>query len=351
MLADMAYTLQVGRDAMEERLAIIVRTIKELEGKLEAFVGGEEGIEELYQGNVKHNKKNVASFMTDEDLQEVIEKWVERKKYLEILDLWVNGLSFDWNKLYQENKPCKMSLPTYPFAKEHYWVPILDTRFVSHKNVNLTIAASAQADLKIDEHNSKSEIYQQIFSGCNLEYITKSVQDILGLPSNFIIDPQIQLIEYGMNSISGMQLLEKLRRDLGTQLNGRQFFSEFTLQGIINQAESVKQSIPKQSKTLLLPWEVDKKLPESLILKPQVIPFKHNSSSKKVFLTGATGLLGVFLCHEILRKTSATVYCLVRAETDSLGLKRIQDNFDKYKLWHTSYRSRIIPVLGDITKK
>jgi len=41
-----------------------------------------------------------------------------------VLDLWVKGLVFDWNKLYGEERPKRMSLPTYPFARERYWVPV-----------------------------------------------------------------------------------------------------------------------------------------------------------------------------------------------------------------------------------
>src|SRR5262249_7227837 len=39
-LTDMAYTLQVGREAMEERLALIVRSSAELAEKLAAFLAG-----------------------------------------------------------------------------------------------------------------------------------------------------------------------------------------------------------------------------------------------------------------------------------------------------------------------
>ena len=35
----------------------------------------------------------------------------------------MKGLAFDWNKLYAEGKPRRISLPTYPFAKERSWVP------------------------------------------------------------------------------------------------------------------------------------------------------------------------------------------------------------------------------------
>jgi polyketide synthase PksN len=39
------------------------------------------------------------------------------------LDLWVRGLNFDWNTLYGDVKPQRISLPTYPFARERYWIP------------------------------------------------------------------------------------------------------------------------------------------------------------------------------------------------------------------------------------
>ena len=33
----------------------------------------------------------------------------------------VKGVSIDWNLFYPENKPKKISLPTYPFEKKRYW--------------------------------------------------------------------------------------------------------------------------------------------------------------------------------------------------------------------------------------
>jgi acyl transferase domain-containing protein len=35
----------------------------------------------------------------------------------------VKGLVFDWKRLYGERKPKRISLPTYPFARERYWIP------------------------------------------------------------------------------------------------------------------------------------------------------------------------------------------------------------------------------------
>ena len=46
-------------------------------------------------------------------------------KFGKLLDLWVKGLAFDWSRLYGEVRPRRLSLPTYPFARERYWVPTL----------------------------------------------------------------------------------------------------------------------------------------------------------------------------------------------------------------------------------
>ena len=118
----LAYTLQTGREAMEERLGFMVTSVQDLEQKLEAFLSGNTNIDDCYQGQVKKNKEALSVITSDDDMRETIEVWIAKKKYTKLLDLWVKGLSFDWNKLYGNIKPNRISLPTYPFAKEKYWI-------------------------------------------------------------------------------------------------------------------------------------------------------------------------------------------------------------------------------------
>ncbi len=121
-LSDFVYTLQVGREAMEERLALIVNSVEDLNKKLESFVAGQDNIEDFYHGSVKRNKDTLSVFEADEDMEKTIDAWIVKGKYSKLLSLWVKGLVFDWNKLYGENKPKRVSLPGYPFAKERYWI-------------------------------------------------------------------------------------------------------------------------------------------------------------------------------------------------------------------------------------
>ncbi|MCK9395482.1 MAG: SDR family NAD(P)-dependent oxidoreductase [Methylobacter sp.] len=127
-LADLAYTLQVGREPMDERFAVIAGSIDELEYKLRAFIEGRaDTVNDLYLGQVKQHKNILAAFAADEELQEALEKWMQRGKFSKLLDMWVKGLNLDWEKLYGEskpyrNKPHRISAPGYPFAEQRYWI-------------------------------------------------------------------------------------------------------------------------------------------------------------------------------------------------------------------------------------
>ncbi|WP_139492062.1 non-ribosomal peptide synthetase [Brevibacillus dissolubilis] len=158
-LADVAYTLQVGRDAMDERLAILAGSIKELEEKLHAFVSGDDNIDDCYKGRV--NKNSLQGLTVDEEIQEAIEKWMQRKKYTKLLDLWVKGLNVDWNKLYAGNKPKRISLPTYPFVQERYWIEANPANDVSVSGKTSVVPAAVLHPLL---HQNTSNLMEQRFT-------------------------------------------------------------------------------------------------------------------------------------------------------------------------------------------
>ncbi len=108
---------------METRFGVIVQSQKELVEKLKSFLEGKEEQADIYYGQVKGEKNTLSAFIADEDMLKIVDIWMSKRKYSKILDLWVQGLEFDWNKLYHEIKPRFLSLPTYPFTKKSYWLP------------------------------------------------------------------------------------------------------------------------------------------------------------------------------------------------------------------------------------
>ncbi len=74
------------------------------------------------------------------------------------------------------------------------------------------------------------------------------------------------------------------------------------------------------------------------------------STPQKVLLTGATGFLGAYMLYDLLNYTTSHIYCLLRADSESLALQRLFDNWNAYMLDHEEKEKRITPVLGDLSK-
>ncbi len=109
-LADLTYTLQVGRDAMAERLAIVVSDLSELHAKLVSFLRGESPIAGLYQGTVLRQDIGAGAHSAGSAPLE------------DLARAWVQGAEIDWRSFYDKIIPRRIPLPVYPFARERCWI-------------------------------------------------------------------------------------------------------------------------------------------------------------------------------------------------------------------------------------
>lgn len=85
-------------------------------------------------------------------------------------------------------------------------------------------------------------------------------------------------------------------------------------------------------------------------IRPAAIPVEQTTEPACIFLTGATGFVGAFLLYELLKQTTADIYCLVRASNAEEGKKKLQKNLESYLIWNKSLSHRIIPVVGDLSQ-
>ena len=140
-----AYTLQVGREPMEERCAFVANSNQELIKKLKSYVEGDFG-KDIFVGTVYSAKK------LDGEERAKLDKAVNEHNAAEICRLWIQGVAIDWKSLYSPEKPHKISLPTYPFANERYFIDITDD--------NGTDGASVISPVL---HYNRSSLYEQKF--------------------------------------------------------------------------------------------------------------------------------------------------------------------------------------------
>jgi acyl transferase domain-containing protein len=123
-LSAVAYTLQVGREALDERLGFVVETAGQLVRKLRAYLDGVQSAEDTYRGRAGQVNEDMSVINQDDDMQQAITSWIARKKLSKLAEFWVRGLTFDWNELYGEVKPGRVDLPVYPFSAERFWIDI-----------------------------------------------------------------------------------------------------------------------------------------------------------------------------------------------------------------------------------
>ncbi|MDF5732379.1 MAG: amino acid adenylation domain-containing protein, partial [Rhizonema sp. PD38] len=150
--------------------------------------------------------------------------------------------------------------------------------------------------------------------------------------------------ELGGDSLLVPQLLTQMEEVFLLKLPVIHLFEKPTVAGL---AEIINQGF--ESGFLVLNTTTIQNLLTDAVLDPTILPPASNlellTEPANIFLTGATGFLGAFLLQELLQQTQANIYCLVRAG----NLRQMQDKIQTH-LQNESFYSRIIPVLGDLSK-
>ena len=113
-LRRIAYTLQIGREEMRYRLAIVIYRQRDLLQALEEWCKHKENSECCFSGDLTKNK-----IVTEEATAQTL----EAGRLSELGKLWALGNSIDWRTLYPDKPLIKMSgLPTYPFQRGECWI-------------------------------------------------------------------------------------------------------------------------------------------------------------------------------------------------------------------------------------
>jgi acyl transferase domain-containing protein/aryl carrier-like protein len=119
-LADIAYTLQVGRTAMPHRLALSASSIDELKEKLAGWLAGAAGLDGVFYGEIR-GADNPLPAMGPAGSSGEPGHGTGRAGA--VLAAWVEGQDVDWRAFHGERPPRRIALPTYPFERESHWLP------------------------------------------------------------------------------------------------------------------------------------------------------------------------------------------------------------------------------------
>lgn len=217
-LSEISYTLNSGRNHFIKRCAFVVNSVLELQDTLRQML--KESLGDNFIVSLDNNKDKIApifrevfeTLLNDIDSQTLlIEK--RKSKLLALGNFYVQGYALDWD-LIQSGKKTRISMPTYPFEGQHYWLP----RIEQHHDID---DLTKEISNNTVDNMSLSERVQKDF----IKFIT----DILKIhPDNIVLSDSLS--EMGLDSIAFKELATQLEKHYAIQLTPSVFFSHNTIQ-------------------------------------------------------------------------------------------------------------------------
>lgn len=207
-LADIEYTLKMGRNMLKERFAVIAEDEQQLIERMEVFLETKkENDEFLFYGKIDEKETVLNKFFSD-DIKKIVLTTLQEKKNLKKLALyWTNIDDIDWEIVSEKENAKIVSLPPYPYVCKSYWY----TSGNVQSNIN----------------------------DCELQGSTKLIEIIRGYVGvkDDELDRNKTLKDYGVDSIRIIPLLQKLQRITSSNISLKDIGFEQTINEIIIKLE------------------------------------------------------------------------------------------------------------------
>jgi acyl transferase domain-containing protein/surfactin synthase thioesterase subunit len=207
-LHDLAFTLQLGREAMPERLAIVARDRDELLALLRAHVEREETGERCVRGRAESEVAGSASAA----LRAELETLALGSRWTAIAAAWVGGRSFPWAALHEGAARRKVHAPTYPFAGDPYWLEAAGEVVTAAPLAGGSIDATREVLARVRGAAPAAR------KGAWVRLLQHLVATLLGYPTAQTPDPEAGFFEMGMESMQSSTLVAQLETLLGVDL-------------------------------------------------------------------------------------------------------------------------------------
>ena len=160
-------------------------------------------------------------------------------------------------------------------------------------------------------------------------------------------DDNTLFTDLGTNSLTVIEMISKLERQTGIEIDIRQFTSSLTINDL---AYHIQLSV-RGEKQHAINLSTECILPEDI--HPQRDYTTQPEQCHNIFLTGSTGFLGAYLIRSLIRQNkdkNITIYCHARAENQQKAMERIINNMQFFHCWEEKFKDKIVAVPGDLKK-
>lgn len=224
------------------------------------------------------------------------------------------------------------NLPEY-MVPDHFFqldeMPLSPTGKINRKQL-AAIEKAPETDTYVAPENENQQI------------LADAWQKSLGIPCVGIRD---NFFHIGGHSLKVLEILVQVKRHFPF-LKIQDFFEHHTIEELdayISQYQPVQSEAPISKKGFIL----------KDLMEPSILPNTSTIQSRPmhtVFLTGATGYLGSHVLYEILKRTSAHVYCLIRKNSHASIDAKLEDSMHFYfgESIMEMIKERVTVIQGDL---
>lgn len=202
-VADLAYTLQRGREAMEHRLALVAEDVKQLVGALEHFLRDEAADTApvpLFTGDTRRDGADIGALLTGSAGEALVQQLLAENRPQDVALFWARGGAVPWHRV-QDTGRLLPALPTYPFERQRHWLnpgPAADGTAAAAPRPE-ALEPVRRADAPRSEPSPAQDGIPAVVAG------------LLGLPVADL-DLDTPLEDLGFSSILATQLLQRIQR-------------------------------------------------------------------------------------------------------------------------------------------
>jgi polyketide synthase PksN len=218
-LSDLAWTLQAGRDARTERVAIQAASVSELLQNMEALLNGEE-----------NSRCRVGRAEGSCDRSEIDDTGLLD----EIAEAWVRGVPIDWQRRYRKEIPHRLHIPCYRFDLKDYWFESKENaeageaeQFLNQLSEDQIKFLIAEIQVAGNHVEGKSGKGPKSAEPLNEKQIADAVRNVL--TGTLRIDASAiglsrKFPDYGIDSINGTRFIQALEKSLDLTIPPKRLF-------------------------------------------------------------------------------------------------------------------------------
>ncbi len=181
---------------------------------------------------------------------------------------------------------------------------------------------------------------------------TPTEREVARLWSDVLHAPAVGIHEdfflAGGHSLRAAELIARLRETFQMEIPLRSLFAAPTVAGVAGIIDSLRAGDQPAAEDVTVDFVAESQLDP--VIRPAPGAAHCSGRPQAVLLTGATGYLGAFLLRELLDRTDARIYCLVRAADTQSALQKIADNLAMYDIPADDLAPRVISVPGDLAR-